>query len=551
MIGRGSRWLAKQASKQFKDPKFVESFEETLNKVDLKKSAVQVGLAGTIGGAIALNEDAIDFDNEEVMGSVGTIAKAGALLGAAAVGTIGLTRATRLLKPNVSSTPWKHFKKTMTGNPGSNTLEKGVALIDNNFQPNPTQPEKLFSFYTGGVAGKAGSILEELAYTTPRAVKQFFDPVTSTLSTRFPGLNSRTIQMVDSMDNTIQKAASDLRVFTRRPNEKGYKSELNAILKPVKEAVKTVHHKLINDYSNSGVFNEYFSENNLLKDYATRFLSPIDYSSLVKQASKMNSIGKQSLNNMIKVQGFKTPIEKMKYLQLNTKGVKMGDMLRDIQWDGRSKSLFKTLEGKGDDIPSMVKNMKESFGDKAVHRIGKDKIQIVMSPSGKGNYDWGGSAGSLIWDAKRPTKIQFFATDGRDLMGVKLGDDVINVSTMKTISLPDMKKKIEKIDAEQLKPRGKDKKPRKLKEPHGNRKGMPEKDITEKINRGIPLAKDDLNYIKGLRDNYKFKEKNLREGLYGEELTAREKAYFYLSRSAVIGGTGAGLVGAYALATED
>ena len=135
MIGRGSRWLAKQASKQFKDPKFVESFEETLNKVDLKKSAVQVGLAGTIGGAIALNEDAIDFDNEEVMGSVGTIAKAGALLGAAAVGTIGLTRATRLLKPNVSSTPWKHFKKTMTGNPGSNTLEKGVALIDNNFQP--------------------------------------------------------------------------------------------------------------------------------------------------------------------------------------------------------------------------------------------------------------------------------------------------------------------------------------------------------------------------------------------------------------------------------
>lgn len=555
MINRGSRWLASKATKMFKDPGFIKSADETFKKaqsVDLKKSAMQVGLASTVGVGIAEAEGYIDLDKEDVQGSVATVAKVGAVLAGAAASTVMLGRATRLLKGNVSSAPWKHVKKTMSGGPGASHKEEFVALIDNNFQPNPTQPEKLFSFYSNGVLGKAGSLIEELAYTAPRAVKQFVDPVTSTLSTRFPGLNSRNVKMIDMMDETIQKASSDLRKFTRRPNEKGYRVELNAILQPVKDAVKTVHHKLVNDYSNSGVFNEYFSENNLLRDHVTKYLNPIDYAGLVKQASKMGSIGKQSLDNMINIQGFKTPINKMKYLQLNTKGVKMGDVLNDIQWDGRSKKLFEILEGKGSDIPSMVENMKQTFGAKAVHRIGKDKIQIVMSPTRKSNYDWGGSAGSLIWDVKKPTKIQFFSTDGRDLFGVKLGDDVINVSPMKTISLPEFKKKIEKIELGQKKPRGKDRKPRKLREPHGNRTiGMAEDDITETLNRNIPLAGEDLAHIRKLRDNYRFEEKNLREGLYGAELTTKEKAYFYLNRGAIIGGTTAGLVGAYALATED
>ena len=254
----------------------------------------------------------------------------------------------------------------------------------------------------------------------------------------------------------------------------------------------------------------------------------------------MGKIGKEALTNMLKVQGFKTPVEKMKYLQLNTKGVKMGDMLRDIQWDPRSYKLFTKMQNVTDMTrKEVIQEMEEIFGKGAVKKLkgSSQKLQIIMSPKYKSNFDWGGSAGSLIWDPRKPGKMQFFGTDGRDLFGMKAGDDIINVSPFKEISIPEIKKIIEKSDktAPIVKVNRKRRTPKEYED-------MSKKEAEGIIRKSRMISNEDYEALQKIPETYR--------KAYNDPATMREMAEFVGTRGALVAGGVGGFYGAYALADE-
>ena len=60
------------------------------------------------------------------------------------------------------------------------------------------------------------------------------------------------------------------------------------------------------------------------------------------------------------------------------------------------------------------------------------------------NFNWGGYNVSLIFDPRNPGKVSYFATDKRDLFGVSLGQDTINVSQYTTKDIPKVLKELGK-----------------------------------------------------------------------------------------------------------
>ena len=260
------------------------------------------------------------------------------------------------------------------------------------------------------------------------------------------------------------------------------------------------------------------------------------YKELTQQAGKPYSIGKESLDNMLKEQGFKTDITKMQYLQLDNKGVRMGDMFRDIQWEPRAYELFGKMQ-------NATKNSKADFYKEALKlfpktkKLKNGKLQIIFSPKLKSNFDWGGNAGSMIWDKRNPTKLKFFSTDGRDLFGMKLGKDVINVSPIREITIPEVRKMMRKKPV----PRGPDKvvRNRRTKKEYEN---MSSKDMDKLVSRSKMIGKSDLKVMRNVRDDY--------DRAYNAPLRPKELAEFVATRTGFIGGGTAGLIGGYALAED-
>jgi hypothetical protein len=185
--------------------------------------------------------------------------------------------------------------------------------------------------------------------------------------------------------------------------------------------------------------------------------------------------------------------------------------------------------------------MKEFFPH--TKKLENGKLQIIMSPKMKSNFDWGGSAGSVTWDPKFPDKVKFFSTDARDLFGMKLGDDVINVSTIKEIKIP---KFIEKMKKETNKPtRGPDIVKRAEKRPKQYRKM--DTDSINIVSDNTLIGKEDYERLRNISVQFnKAKKDVLMHGTTNKEIIE-----FVGTRAATASGGMAGLYGAYALASED
>jgi hypothetical protein len=490
-----------------------------------KKYAVGTGATASVGTGLAIKEDYENNDLEYTKSAVKTIAGVSGAL----AGSLGILKAGKL-----AGRLARGDRVFRTGNTST-----AVGMMDTALMPNVITPNKKAAFYGGN---PLGAVLEEVKSASIRVARQFFNPRHS-VAHKKTGATLRNKELIDDFDNLLKEERLAMSNMQFKKGERGYVTELKNITDRIKQGVKVVHFKLINDASNDFIFANDAMRNYLdgqtgtaLSEYAKRFLTPRTYKELTQQAGKPYSIGKESLDNMLKAQQFKTDITKMQYLQLDNKGVRMGDMLRDVQFEPRAYKLFGKMQ-------NATKNSKTDFYNEAkklfpnTKRLKNGKIQIIFSPQLKSNYDWGGNAGSIIWDARNPKKVQFFSTDGRDLFGMKLGKDVINVSPIREITIPEVVKMMKKNPV----PRGPDKITRK-KYTKQQYEAMSSKDMDKVVARSKLLGKDDLKAMRKIRDDY--------DEAYNAPLTPREIAQFTATRTGFVGGGVAGLVGGYALAED-
>lgn len=491
-----------------------------------KTYAGMAGIGGLGLGVYGVKEDYENNNLETTKASAKTIAGvAGAL-----AGSLGVLKAGK-----VASRLARGHRVFRTGN-----TKTAVGMMDNTLMPNVMAPDKSASFYGGN---PFGAVLEEIGSSTTRIAKQFFNPRHS-IANKKTGSTLRNKELIDDFDNLLKEERIAMGNMKFKKGERGYIGELKSITNRIKQGVKVVHHKLINDASNDFIFANEAMGNYLegqtgtaLAQYAKRFMTPRTYKELTTQAGKPYSIGKESLDNMLKVQGFKTDITKMQYLQLDNKGVRMGDMLRDIQFDSRVFRLFGKMQNAG-------KNSKADFFKEAIKlfpntkKLKNGKLQIIMSPDMKSNFDWGGSAGSVIWDPRKPKVVQMFGTDGRDLFGMKLGKDVINVSPMKTLKIPQLQKMMRK---QARKPRGADKVVRKRRTKK-EYESMSDEGMDKIVTKSKLISNDDLKAMRNVRDDY--------VKAYNAPMQPKDLAEFAGTRAAFVGGGTAGLLGGYALAED-
>ena len=158
-----------------------------------------------------------------------------------------------------------------------------------------------------------------------------------------------------------------------------------------------------------------------------------------------------------------------------------------------------------------------------------EKIQIIFSPKMKPNIDWGGYAGTIVLDTKNPKEIIMMADDLRDLFGIKLGNTVLNVSKAQRTKFPQVLKKISETDTVSRNTVPKSKPKAKLTK-------ETKKTNVNVIKARANLAKEDIDRMIDLAESY---EKNFKEWKLTPE--------FVGSRL----GAGAGILGVYALASED
>ena len=516
--------LIKAAKKIGYDKGLRQGVKEHL--VDNAKTyAVGAGLTATGATGVAVKEDYENNDLENTKSAIKAIAGVSGAL----VGSLGILKAGK-----VANRLARGNRVFRTGNTST-----AVGMLDNTLMPNVMTPNKKASFYGGN---PFGAVLEEIKSGSTRIARQFFNPRHSIASKR-TGSTLRNKELIDDFDNLLKEERLAMSNMKFKKGEKGYINELKTITDRIKQGVKVVHHKLINDASNDFIFANDAMRNYLdgqtgtaLSQYAKRFMTPRTYKELTQQAGKPYSIGKESLDNMLKEQGFKTDITKMQYLQLDNKGVRMGDMFRDIQWEPRAYELFGKMQ-------KATKNSKADFYEEALKlfpktkKLKNGKLQIIFSPKLKSNFDWGGNAGSMIWDKRNPTKLQFFSTDGRDLFGMKLGKDVINVSPIREITIPEVRKMMRKKSV----PRGPDKvvRKRRTKKEYEN---MSSKDMDKLVSNSKMIGKGDLKVMRNIRDDY--------DKAYNAPLRPKELAEFVATRAGFVGGGVAGLVGGYALAED-
>ena len=525
--------LLQEAYKKFANAGFSKGIKdaaretaEQIAEATPKEVAATAGITTLGAGMVAHNTDLVDFTSDETKEKVAVIAGVGGALTAG----LGSHRALKMAGRIVNKQPWKR----------TDTIKSVVENMDNTLMPNVLAPNKKASFYKGQ---PLMAVAEEAVSAGKRSLRQFVDPRVSIASKR-TGSNLRQAELFDDFEKLLKEERYNMQNMQFKKGQRGYVAELKDITDRVKQGVKVLHHKYVNDFSNAGIFRDYFDVDTPLSDYVRRFLTPVKYDELVKQSSKVGAIGKEALDNMLKVQGFKTPIDKMQYIQLNTKGVKMGDMLRDIQWDPRSYRLFGKMQNVTEASRlDVIKEMEEVFGKGAVKKLKSanqkesGKLQIVMSPKFKSNFDWGGSAGTLIWDPRKPQKMQFFGTDGRDLFGMKLGKDIINVSPLKEISIPEIKKLVRKSQRDApVKPVKRTKLTKKQYEE------MDTKEMEKELTKSRMISKEDYEYLQNISKDFK---ENM-----NDVFTTKELAEFTGTRLATIGGGIGGFYGSYALAED-
>tara|TARA_X000001388_G_scaffold18250_2_gene11590 strand:+ start:16973 stop:18463 length:1491 start_codon:yes stop_codon:yes gene_type:complete len=479
--------------------------------INISKTDVIGGaLTSIVGTSTAQEQGAIDIfsdDNQERIKAIGVV---GAGLVAGAVGAKGLKSATQIATRGKASRG--QFR------------EVGVSELRNNLQEDPFH-KMAIPFYGGGKVMQGLSALTETLMGAGRSVKRFVDPRMSYASgeSGIPQFFRNDLmvfkQMMKDSEDTIAKLG-DPKNFEGGID--AYKKAVKKSLEPVNQATKVLHNKIINDYSNSVIFKGMPKKE--LEKYASEFVEEVSY----KQLVDTDLLPKQAIDNLISIQGIKKG-DPIRYLQLKNKGLYQGgDVLRGIQFDSRSAKWFESVNAGGTSPEKLFSNAKSIFGKNSVRKLDTGEIQIIFSPTRKGNIDWGGYAGTIVVDPKNPSHITMMADDLRDLFGVKLGETVLNVSPIKRISMPEVLKNV-KINLKPTStPTGKKYTPKK------NVKVSDE--MLDRVATRANMAKADINNLLELAEKY--------DNAFGNYKITPE---FIASRL----GAGAGITGVYALATED
>ena len=148
------------------------------------------------------------------------------------------------------------------------------------------------------------------------------------------------------------------------------------------------------------------------------------------------------------------------------------------------------------------------------------------------SVDWGGYNGNLSFDQRKPGKVSYFATDKRELFGVSLGKDTLNVSQYTTKDIPEIVKKLgkENLGKTQRYNRSIPKKGVKI---------TAEADEIQKINMRGSVSRADREILDEAAETY---TKALKE-----DIPLADKAEFYATRAASLVSGGAVV---YALGDE-
>jgi len=474
------------------------------------ESAMGAGLTSIVAGSTLQKQGVVDFTSDDNIERAKAIGLMGATMAGGAVGA-------KVFKSGVQ-------KLTRGKASRGQFREVGVSELRNNLQEDPFH-KMAIPFYGGGAAMKGLSALTETLFGVGRSTKRFFDPRMSYASgeSGIPQFFRNDLmvfkQMMKDAEDGIAKLGDP---NTYEGGIDAYKKMVKQQLKPVNQATKVLHNKIINDYSNSVIFKGMPKKE--LEKYASQFVEEVSY----KQLTDTNLLPKQAIDNLIEIQGVKKG-DPIRYLQLKNKGVYQGgDVLRGIQFDSRSAKWFESVN-RGDKSPEkLLQNAKLIFGKNSVRELDTGEIQIIFSPTRKSNIDWGGYAGTIVVDPKNPSHITMMADDLRDLFGVKLGETVLNVSPIKRIEMPEVLKNVKINLKETSTPTGKKYKPRK------NVKVSDE--MLDRVATRANMAKTDIDNLLELAEKY--------DKAFGDYKITKE---FIASRL----GAGSGMLGVYALASED
>tara|TARA_R100000152_G_scaffold3934_1_gene1374 strand:+ start:1924 stop:3462 length:1539 start_codon:yes stop_codon:yes gene_type:complete len=508
-ILKEAKKIAKTKYQDFKNA--YEPIEITTTDV------VSGGLMGTAGAMTAQKQEAVDFTSDDNIERLKMMATVGASMVGGAVGA-------RAFKSG--------FQKLSRGAVSRGQFrDTAVSELRNNLQGDFFHKVAI-PFYGGGKAMQGLSALTETLMGMGRSAKRLVDPRMSYASNKsgIPQFFKNDIytfkhMMKEAEDNINNIDMSQFKGMSKKAGIAAYKKEVAKKMKDVNKATKILHNKIINDYSNSVIFKGMPKEE--LRKYADDFVEQISYENLIKGIPGKPNLSKEAIDNLISVQGnLKGPV---KFMQLSEKGLKQGgDVLRGIQFDHRAAKWFEKANLGETSPEKLLQNAKLIFGKNSVRKLKNGEIQIIFSPTRKGNIDWGGYAGTIVIDPKNPSHITMMADDLRDLFSIKGGEyNVLNMSPVRKIAIPDVLKKV-KAPTKTADTSTKKYKPR------PNVKVTDE--MLDRVAKKANMAKGDIENMLELADNYTKYHKDWK--LTGDFVASRL-------------GAGAGILGVYALASED
>jgi len=220
----------------------------------------------------------------------------------------------------------------------------------------------------------------------------------------------------------------------------------------IKTAEKKVHEKLTNDFRNTMMYTGKMPYKNL-NNYIGR-KGGTAKGKLVEMKSRKQVLDEGIHSNeelFLLGQGWtKRPLLYNNFAIY--KDIPASDVLRGIHYHRPAyKGLIEIEDigrrtGWGNLTKEQVRKVFNMRGMQVMES--KEGLNIIMSPSMKARYDWGGYKGIIQWSKKDPKNIKLLASDRPDLLGISAeskGINTLNISRSRKISIPRAKKDLERI----------------------------------------------------------------------------------------------------------
>ena len=221
--------------------------------------------------------------------------------------------------------------------------------------------------------------------------------------------------------------------------------------------VKESHFKVTNDFSNARLYRGARGQSGALKDYVGRKGSrkgTIDFVSNSSTKQAITEVGKQELAYMRDLQKI-APSERVAFQKYGRQSIQ--NPLRGIQFDRRVYNVMQQLailRSEGQLTQSSLLSSLDSAGllgdpKKPMFRqLSKTKIAFNLSPVMKGNFDWGGYNGVVVWDSKKPDVVKLLASDKRDLFRIPMNRTSLNYVEPQTLRISKFEPDIQKLSAD-------------------------------------------------------------------------------------------------------